>query len=89
MSEDFAPQCMKCGSRHYFSQPCISNAPVYSKREFVVASSSIPEGVQTVGYCSDCQLKDRRINELEAKLEKGRSARRNYQREYMRKRRAK
>ena len=39
------------------------------------------------GDCSECVLKNRRILELEAKLEKRLSGRRGYQREYMRKRR--
>ena len=85
-----APRCQKCGSSHFMSQPCLSVAEVRAQN---VLESITPAQIRRMDEaaesdCSACQLKDRRIAELEAKLEKGRASRRVYQREYMRKRRA-
>ena len=79
MTDKFAPKCMKCGSRHYFSEACVV---VSLKPDYCEVTDNVFE-------CSECVLKDRRILQLEAKLEKGLKKRRIYQKAYMRKRRAK
>ena len=73
------PLCFKCSNRHFFNEPCLPK----------VAHIPREEQLTSPGECSDCQAKQRRINELEAKLEHKRALKRGYQKEYMRKRRAK
>ena len=79
------PYCVKCRGRHFFSSPCVSNAPQYRRPDPMgLVDPSEPGG------CSECELLQRRVAELEAKLDRfvAAKARRNlYQKNYMKKRR--
>ena len=88
--DDFTPQCMKCGSRHFFTQPCVSHAPVYQTKHTELRTGPIKVVPLT---CPGCFQKDALIAELEVKLRVVNGdairakKRREYQRDYMRRRR--
>ena len=76
----FAPYCVRCKGRHFFHESCLPERATPFSEKVVVDE----------GLCSGCVLLQRRVAELEGKLEKFRRtrAKRNaYQKDYMQKRR--
>ena len=81
---DFKPQCMKCGSKHFFYEKCFSAAPVYQSDSVGTETS----GREPLLECAGCERLRSKVADLERRLGLRSEKKRVYQREYMRKRRA-
>ncbi len=86
-----APECFKCGKQHWSRERCPADKAV-REDNLTVRHEVSPSVRQTVSLCKECELHLKRIAELEAelaRLQRQPFDKKTYQREYMRRRRAK